>query len=278
MRRVPIVAYHSVSDEVGGELGPYTLAPRLFNEHMAYLRDEGYVAYSVSGLIAALDAGVDLPAKPVAITFDDAFADFEPNAVPVLSKHGFVATLYVATGYIGGESAWLNRTPQDRRRMLTAQQLRRLPNVGIECGAHSHTHPELDRLPRRLLEREACWPKHLLEELLERPVSSFAYPFGYYDGRVRAAVRDAGYQSACATGDVMGSPSADRLALPRFIVKSGATVEDLARLLDRPASATALQRTRAKEAVWRMMRRLGRGDGGRQKAESAVPHPHAMGK
>jgi peptidoglycan/xylan/chitin deacetylase (PgdA/CDA1 family) len=271
MTGIPIITYHSVSEEVGGELGPYTLAPSLFAEHMAFLHDLGYVAYTIPDLVAALDRGAPVSPRAVAITFDDAYADFARHALPVLSRLGLVATLYVPTGYIGGESAWLGGDPRDRRPMLTAAQLRRLPDAGIACGAHSHTHAELDRLPQRLLEREAGCSRQALEDVLEKPVTSFAYPFGYYDRRVRAAVREAGYASACATGDTMASSSADRLALPRFVVKAGTSVAVLAGLLERPVSTLEHDRVRAKEVVWRMIRRLERGDGGRRRSESAVP-------
>lgn len=271
MTGIPIITYHSVSDEVGGELGPYTLAPSLFGKHMAFLHDRGYVAYTIPALAAALDRGAPVSPRAVAITFDDAYADFERNALPVLSGHGLVATLYVPTDHIGGESAWMGGDPRDRRPMLTAGQLRRLPDLGIECGAHSHTHAELDRLPQRLLEREVGCSRRALEDVLERPVTSFAYPFGYYDRRVRAAVREAGYTSACATGDTMASSSADRLALPRFVVKAGTTVADLAVLLERHVSTLEHERVRAKEVAWRMIRRLERGDGGRRRSESAAP-------
>ena len=109
-------------------------------------------------------------------------------------------------------------------------------------------------------------------------MNSFAYPFGYHDPRVRAAVRDAGYRSACACGDLMGSPLSDPFALPRFIIKTGATVETLAEILNRPPSAAALRVTKAKEVVWRTMRRLGRGDGGRRMAASAASHEPLPGR
>jgi peptidoglycan/xylan/chitin deacetylase (PgdA/CDA1 family) len=275
MRRIPILGYHSVSDDVGGELGPYSVSPRLFDEHMAYLRETGHVAYTVSGLMAALDGEDVLPTQPVVITFDDGFADFETQALPVLLKYEVAATLYIVTGYVGGESAWLHKAPQDRRRMLTAQQLQRLAEAGIECGAHSHTHPELDRLPRPLLEREVRLPKEVLEQLLQRPVRSFAYPFGYYNGRVRTAVQCAGYESACATGDLMASPDDDPLAFPRLVLRSGTNTRELAEVLGRPVSPIARRRTRAKETAWRMMRRLRQGDGGRRAAQAALDH-HRM--
>ena len=49
------------------------------------------------------------PARPVLLTFDDGFADFYTEALPLLQQYSFVATLYVTTAFINGTSRWLQR-------------------------------------------------------------------------------------------------------------------------------------------------------------------------
>lgn len=44
----------------------------------------------------------ELPARAVAITFDDGFADNVTQALPVLTELGLTATFFVATGYLDG--------------------------------------------------------------------------------------------------------------------------------------------------------------------------------
>jgi peptidoglycan/xylan/chitin deacetylase (PgdA/CDA1 family) len=43
-----------------------------------------------------------LPARAACITFDDGYADNHEQALPVLQRHGLVATFFVATGYLDG--------------------------------------------------------------------------------------------------------------------------------------------------------------------------------
>ena len=58
---------------------------------------------------------------------------------------------------------------------------------------YAHTHPELDHLPVAELTGQVRDPKTLMEDRLGVAVTSFAYPYGHYDRRVREAVAAAGY-------------------------------------------------------------------------------------
>ncbi|MGB6194692.1 MAG: polysaccharide deacetylase family protein, partial [Terracidiphilus sp.] len=63
-------------------------------------------------------------------------------------------------------------------------------------GSHTLTHPWLPSLSDHDLQRELCDSKAKLEDLLGVEVSSFAYPYGGVDRRVRSAVAAAGYKLA----------------------------------------------------------------------------------
>jgi peptidoglycan/xylan/chitin deacetylase (PgdA/CDA1 family) len=200
---VPILMYHSVSDDPGGRRGaPLTVTPRRFAEHIEYLSTEGFTSHSVRELVAALDGRGRLGPKPVILTFDDAYSDFHPNALPVLSRHGFSATVYVTTAYIGSETNPLTGDRKHHRPTLTAAQLSELDAAGIECGAHSHTHPQLDDVPAARLREEVRQPKEVLENCLQTPVLTFAYPYGYHDQAAKEAVAAAGYAAACRVGNL----------------------------------------------------------------------------
>ena len=100
--RVPILMYHSVSDAAEPGKNPYyqtVTSPRAFAQQMAFLAERGY---TVLNLEEALDCvGGRSCEKPVVITFDDGFEDFYRNAFPILSEHGFSATMFLPTAHIG---------------------------------------------------------------------------------------------------------------------------------------------------------------------------------
>jgi len=253
---LPILMYHSVSDDPGGRNGrPLTVTPRGFAEHVEYLDAEGFSGHSVRELVAALDGRGQLGPKPVIITFDDAYADFHAEALPVLARHGFSATVYVTTAYIGSEVNPLTGDRRHHRRVLSLEQLRELVAAGFECGGHSHTHPQLDDVPPARLAEEARRPKQVLEEALGTPVETFAYPYGYHDQAAKEAVAAAGYLAACRVGNLACEPGDDRFALPRLTVGSRTDVRRLGRLVHRGHSTLGRARAGTKDELWRFVRR-----------------------
>ncbi|HET9198998.1 MAG TPA: polysaccharide deacetylase family protein [Solirubrobacterales bacterium] len=253
---LPILMYHSISDDPGGRNGrPLTVTPGTFAEHIEYLAGEGFSGHSVRELVAAREGSAELGPKPVILTFDDAYGDFHAEALPVLVRHGFSATVYVTTGYIGSATNPLTGDRRHHRPVLSLAQLRELVAAGIECGGHSHTHPQLDDVPPARLAEEVRRPKEVLEEGLQTPVTTFAYPYGYHDRAAKEAVAAAGYLAACRVGNLACEPDDDRFALPRLTVRSRTDVRRLGRLVRRGPSALGRVRASGKDELWRFVRR-----------------------
>jgi len=213
----PILMYHQIA---AGPQATSRLAvsPAVFAAQLAYLQAGGFTTVTASALAAAVggDAG-RMPVRPVVLTFDDGFADFHQVALPLLREYGFTATVFVTTGWIqdaGPRSA--GRRPG---RMLSWSQLLEAAGAGVEIGAHSHRHPQLDQMAGADLRRELHDSKALLEDRLGRAVPGLAYPFGYSSARVRGAVRAAGHEYACAVGNMIARAPSDPFTLPRLTIR-----------------------------------------------------------
>lgn len=132
----------------------------------------------------------------VGLTFDDGYADFVTNALPVLRRWKCGATLFVLPGRLGGENAWDPLGP--RKPLLTADGIRAVAGAGIELGSHGLTHVDLTKADDELLRAEVTESRALLAELSGAPVAGFCYPYGTVDQRAADAVRAAGYGYGCA--------------------------------------------------------------------------------
>lgn len=255
-KKIPILMYHSISQQAAPKFKRFALAPTLFNEHMTYLHQHAYTPITVTHFVQALtQGGSTLPANPVLLTFDDGFSDFYTEALPVLQRYNFVATLYIVTAYINETSRWLQREGEATRPMLTWDQVVSISKAGIECAGHTHTHPELDTLPLSRAREEIVQCKRLLEQYIGQEVLSFAYPYGYHTTGIKQLVKDAGYTSACAVKYEMCTETTDPFALTRLIVNADMSTHELADVLTKGTSPTRTLSKRIATPLWRLARR-----------------------
>jgi peptidoglycan/xylan/chitin deacetylase (PgdA/CDA1 family) len=256
-QRIPVLLYHSVSDACDTHFAEWTVTPSLFADQMRYLADNGYRSITVNELVErAFEKREALDPRSVVITFDDGFADFYTHALPLLRRHSHSATVFVTTGYVGRTSLWLARQGEGQRPMLTWSQIAELGEVGMECGSHGHEHPELDAVPAARAWSDLTQSREALEAVVG-PVSSFAYPHGYYTRRLQRQVARAGFSSACAVKDALSSTEDDRFALARAIVRGGTSLEAFERIVRGEGIRVASASHMLRRGAWRVARRAG---------------------
>ena len=247
--------------------------------------------------VSLLEYG-ELPPRAVCVTFDDGYADNEAVALPILTRLGIPATVFVTTGFLNGGRMWNDTIIEairvakgpvivlsgiglgtydisslDKRRlvagsiireikhwkperrfqvvqavesleleevlptdlMMTDNQVQNLSNSGIDIGAHTYSHPILATLDLEKARREIEKPKLSLESLIDKPVTSFAYPNGRPEIDYRVEHRDlteiVGYQFAVSTQWGAASKTSDKWQLPRFTPWDKTPLRFLIRLL-----------------------------------------------
>ncbi|MDQ0792103.1 polysaccharide deacetylase family protein [Streptomyces sp. B1I3] len=207
LRRQPwILTYHSVSDPTDDPYGITVSADRL-DEQLTWLRRRGLAGVGVTALLRAHAAG---RRGLVGLTFDDGYADFLDEALPVLLGHGCTATVFVLPGRAGAGNSWDPLGP--RKPLLTEDGIRAVAEAGMEIGSHGMLHRDLTALPDDALRAETHGSREELRRITGTAPAGFCYPYGTADRRVLQSVREAGYAYGCAL--VPGS-LAGPLALPR---------------------------------------------------------------
>lgn len=113
--------------------------------------------------------------------------------------------------------------PRETHRALTPDEILELAKDGsVEIGAHTVNHPPLSMIPVSDQIREIEESKLELEKILDRPVTSFAYPYGTKDDYTRDsvnAVKAAGFVCACSNYTGVVQPQTNLFELPRFVVR-----------------------------------------------------------
>ena len=248
---VPVLTYHSVSDEPPEPIRRWSVSPARLRAHVTALRHAGFTGLTVSELLACYREERPLPDKPIVLTFDDGYEDFLIEALPVLDDSGFPSTLYASSGLLRDERSAAQRPG----RMLDWRQLGEVAEAGVEIGAHSHTHRQLDTLSRREAAWEVTHSGERLRDELGVPVETFAYPYGYSNRHVRAAVEAAGYSAACGVKNAYSHAGDDRWALSRILVERDLDTAALTRLVTRPVLPVGWRRERPQTVAWRTYRR-----------------------
>jgi peptidoglycan/xylan/chitin deacetylase (PgdA/CDA1 family) len=250
---VPVLMYHSIAAQATRRFRRFVVQPGEFAAHMDYLASAGYHPVTAAELVKGR-SGRPLPPRPVVLTFDDAYTDFYSAVLPVLRAHGFRATLYVPTAYVGATARFNASVGEHDRAVLSWQALLEIAAEGMEVAAHSHTHPQLDRVPPSVISDEVVRSRGMLEQKLGLSVDGFAYPFGYWNRAVRGAIATAGYRYACAVDELVTVPDDDVLTLPRLTVNAGIGVAGLARLLRAQPMRGGRRLAAAKRVAWRAVR------------------------
>lgn len=220
--RVPILMYHHV-----GDLPPtadrtakrYTVSTADFAAQMKWLHDHHYHAISTDQLADHLETGAALPHKPVIITFDDGWYDQYVNAFPALKASQLTATFYIYTNGINAGG------------YISEAQFREMQAAGMRIESHTIGHPSLVKLKPEDAKREIEFPKAEITRRLGTPVTSFAYPFGDFDEKVVAMVREAGYRTAVTTEVGLTQKREQLLYLRRVMMTYGDDLDTFEKVL-----------------------------------------------
>lgn len=256
MHPVPVLVYHSIAEDCAPAYRRWLVKPQEFDAQLHALSERGYRPMTVAGLAQLRRSGEPVPPRTCLITFDDGLRDFAEGAMPVLATHGLPATLYVVSGLVGATARWLDALSEGDRPMLDWQGLRDLHGAGIEIGAHTVSHPELDTLSIARAAREIRDSKTALEDGLGQAVTTFAYPHGYASPATRRIVEEAGFHAACRVRHALSGGSENLFALSRIIVTSAETPEKLIGLIEGNVLPVAPPADRLIATGWRAARRL----------------------
>jgi peptidoglycan/xylan/chitin deacetylase (PgdA/CDA1 family)/glycosyltransferase involved in cell wall biosynthesis len=255
-----------------------------FQAQIAHLADH-YVPLPLADFIDAARQDI-LPARAIAITFDDGYVDNYTHASHVLATHGVPATFFVAgddfeqdrefwwdtlerivlspgsvvphpiaIGLSDGayvipvttvqqrlEAYWAiyhrivdapgderdhvlhrlkhacdNSLDQRVRRMRGAEITALSKQPGVSIGAHSLDHLKLTKQSEARVQSEVHGSFEVLERLLERPASSFSYPFGAFNDVVLSIVGSRAAIAVTSDEDLV-SATTHPLRIPRFKV------------------------------------------------------------
>ncbi len=207
---IPIIAYHYVeivTDERDFLRKNMAITPATFIGQINFLREKGYEPVFVRDIPDILNNKVRLDKKPVVLTFDDGYGDFYTDVLPILKQYDVKATAYIVPAFIG------------QLNYMTKAQIEEAVESGfVEIGAHTMHHAEVTDPTyeiKGILKSEIVDSKNALEKMFNVKAESFSYPYGRYNDKAIAILKDAGFITAVSEDEGSTVLEANLFSLPR---------------------------------------------------------------
>lgn len=202
---IPVLNYHSVTIDPGNIV---VISPEKLAEQMAYLHDQGYTPLTLEAFIRLLegDNSEHTPKKPVLLTFDDGYIDNYEQAMPILAKYGFPATLFVSPGM----------TEHDG--YLNWEQIKKLQAAGWDIQPHGMSHPHLPKLSAEKQAYEIVEARKQIEAQLGTTADIFCYPYGEFNKTTLQLLNQHGFRYAFTIQQGMATNQQPPYQLKRIFV------------------------------------------------------------
>ena len=216
-REIIVLMYHDIREEPVEGSG-VIISRETFRAQMQALSEAGFETVTFDDLIAFVDRGRRLPARPIVITFDDGYRSNLELAAPILEEFGMSATINVIGSSRGRDTHIRAGVPIIPH--FTWEEARPWVEAGvIQIQHHSHDMHHVYHLETAETFREGVLQRpgesdadyraaffadfntlrQAIEEALGTEVTVFAYPYGHYSADTEAMLRELGVRVTLTT-------------------------------------------------------------------------------
>ena len=203
------VGLHDVMGDIHDSI---TTPTNVFRDFVGYIAEKGY---GICSMHDYLSKSKEERKKWIVCTFDDGYKSLTNDALEILKKQGFTATVFVCTGLIGKDNSWNNKDATLREH-LDINAINLLIKEGWEVASHGVFHKNLLKLSDVEIEYELLESKKALNQIVGY-CDTYAYPYGAYNKFIRRCVEK--YYKYAFTVDQGGtSMVVDKHQLKRYSI------------------------------------------------------------
>jgi peptidoglycan/xylan/chitin deacetylase (PgdA/CDA1 family) len=213
--RVAVLGYHDFSET------QIETAMRIrtskFRKQMEAIRQLGIPVIPMADFTAWKDGKKEIPDKAVVITIDDGWKSTYTDAFPILKEFGYPFTIFLYKDYVDGGG-----------KALTIPMIKEMMKHGATVGSHSVTHPFPQAVKAnrkrgaetydKFLDKEMGESKRFLEEKFGEPVTTYAYPGGFFTEEMLTKAGQLGYTHLFTVQPGKVKITNPNEVLPRYII------------------------------------------------------------
>lgn len=213
--RVSVLGYHDLAENQ-----PET-AMRIhtskFRKQMETIRQLGIPVIGMDQFIAWKKGEKEIPKTAIVLTFDDGWKSVYTEAYPTLKEFGFPFTIFLYKDYVDGGG-----------RALSSAMIEEMKRNGATIGSHSVSHPypltvknyrkKGPAIYEAYLRKEMGESKRFLDDKFRNPVTTYAYPGGFFTAEMLTLGKEFGYTQMFTVVPGKVKRSLPDETLPRYII------------------------------------------------------------
>ncbi|GAB6167864.1 hypothetical protein JCM1393_03240 [Clostridium carnis] len=183
--KIPILMYHSIAD--GYPNNRLVVSVSQFTEEIKWLKEKEFTPMLLDEVIEAFKTG-KVPKKPIAITFDDGYADNYTDAYRILKEYKMKGTFFIITNNTDADSYYMN-----------SGMLKEMHSNGMGIENHTSIHRELNKMTREEKIKAIKDGINALREKVSVESKFLCYPVGRYDDETISVAKELGLHGAVTT-------------------------------------------------------------------------------
>jgi len=183
-----ILMMHQVSQTRTSDKERYDLeiTPTFLEQTILKYKQMGYRFANLDEIYKQMTEHKRSGKKFVCFTFDDGYFNNFTLAYPIFKKYDCPFSIYVCG----------DKTKTDEIG-ITSEQIKILADEPLcTIGAHTLTHPHLEILDYTAQNQEIAENKMQLENLINKKVEHFSYPYGSYNAETLEILKKLGFKTA----------------------------------------------------------------------------------
>jgi peptidoglycan/xylan/chitin deacetylase (PgdA/CDA1 family) len=207
----------------------HAVSVEAFEGQVKWLHDQGYKGVAIEERNLDRADAQDGHDRQIAITFDDGYLDVFTNALPILKKYDFQATIFLVAKRVGSVNDWDQAPGLTGAPLLDWSHVHEMVDQGICFGGHTCTHPDLTAIQAAQMEEEIRESRRIIEDKLRMPIRTFAYPYSRYNESIVKVVSECGFDYACTySPGYIGGAGDQHFLLQRTGILATDTLHDFA--------------------------------------------------
>lgn len=201
---VPCIMYHSVYERKNND---YVISPSKFEQDLKYIKENNFNSVFISELVEYNRGTINLPDKPIAITFDDGYYNNYTKVLPLLEKYQIKATINLVGEFCDRDNEIKQHNYHSCLNWKQVKEMSKSPYIEFQNHSNSLHHIIGDKegvkkcsyetyteySARLVSDAKACENK--IFDATNKVSTCFAYPFGAFSNESHEILNKVGYEA-----------------------------------------------------------------------------------